>query len=1142
MEAVGQTELDGHNHIHLNVGGQWYSVPKCVVGRYRESKLHQAVFRYGSDTNVLFVEGDGRMFQHVLNYLTTGELVLPPQFNEHELLIHEARETYGIMSLVEKLEKARRNNSSGEKLNDRRLRIGQDKYRRRLEMCPEMNSDRPFLTDIATLQKYPLLKQNSILVWLTENGYAFIHCNNDQFRHILNSCHHGVGLIPQDHSEANRAIDEIGRYGVTDKAKYGNTQRNIKKPGSKLDEIGQDICPPIFIMAIEILERFYSTQDLGRLEISPTKDGKGLVVHGSGNVFMQASQCLGVSRLLLLEEMSDFRDMCEAVKVSNIPALVSAVEDFQRLSLFVHPVKQSQKSQCTPLATDGVVEHNGDTTIRSSFGPEVVTVYVGNQSYAASKHMLTEAARQSRIPECVDSVLHLRGDGEMFRHILNYFRTGKLMLPPDFAEHELLRCEANHFGVSSIVSRLHQPSKVQKKAFGKEVEAVVGAKKQKRAKKKRKLCSCPECFSTTSNTVPSSRECSENLSQSVSIESEMVPNQQDGTDVRYTQGPVGNNDVPSSRNSPRHSVFIKMAKTGAGKTTILQGSPLSATGKDNGSNQQKLTFYQGRASVCQVGTDGRLQIELILSKPNNGQKPNCVQRESSDKNDITNHNGNSKTLMESRECCLPSASQRLVQMSKTVLEMTKTDIPLARRQFSTDNIINHSNCSSLSHPAKNDSKVAIKSDHSYSHPPSKVNKSAPNKPSSLKGAMKPPKSKQKQVTMADPIAESHCYESTSNSSQGEVRCEKAEDFGYIAVIKHPHVHGQHKEKGSPYKPLATSRLYVGTQDHPIGNDVAVMSLLNHTRQLCVDTTQRIHFERDKPTEGEAYPVITGKLTNLPKEEQLDVEGTGHGMHTVRQTVAHSGNNITAYSQSRPCAVAETNSAMACPNEKHLVIGLGLVSKKVPKTAKSPDASIESTPKGSIHLRNLTKLCSQVSWLHSVPQQPDITAHSSLTDSYNEKTVLGISDLDSMKENADPNIKPTLEVRHAESSKAQALTSGDISVGVAGSPAERQSTKLPLASTPVDEGNTHQKYILLPLSAKDVVYARMCHRFLLGVIEDSKKLGDVPELTAEVARLVHRLWNAHLSPSTFVDCLSQLAPFKSHTCMHLTPWIKVRTLR
>ncbi|XP_035680225.1 uncharacterized protein LOC118418432 isoform X2 [Branchiostoma floridae] len=68
------------------------------------------------------------------------------------------------------------------------------------------------------------------------------------------------------------------------------------------------------------------------------------------------------------------------------------------------------------------------------------------------------------------------------------------------------------------------------------------------------------------------------------------------------------------------------------------------------------------------------------------------------------------------------------------------------------------------------------------------------------------------------------------------------------------------------------------------------------------------------------------------------------------------------------------------------------------------------------------------------------------------------------------------------------------------------------------------------------------RFLLGVIEDSKKLGDVPELTAEVARLVHRLWNAHLSPSTFVDCLSQLAPFKSHTCMHLTPWIKVRTLR
>ncbi|XP_078608748.1 uncharacterized protein LOC144880479 isoform X1 [Branchiostoma floridae x Branchiostoma japonicum] len=318
-----------------------------------------------------------------------------------------------------------------------------------------------------------------------------------------------------------------------------------------------------------------------------------------------------------------------------------------------------------------------------------------------------------------------------------------------------------------------------------------------------------------------------------------------------------------------------------------------------------------------------------------------------------------------------------------------------------------------------------------------------------------------------------------------------------------------------------------------------MSLLNHTRQLCVDRTQRIHCERDKLTKGEAYPVKarTGKLTKQAGEEQLDVEGDV--MH--RQTVAYPDKNTTTYSQSRPCAVAKTNSAMACPNEEHLVIGLGLVNKKVPKTAKSPDASIESTPKGSIHLRNLTKLCSQVSWLHSVPQQPDITAQSALTDSCKEKIVLDASDLDSMKENADPNTKPTREgsgdVRHAKSSKAQALACKDILVRVAGSPEDRQATKLPLASTPVDEGNTHQKYILLPLSAKDVVYARICHRFLLGVIEDSKKLGDVPELTAEVARLVHRLWNAHLSPSTFVDCLSQLAPFKSHTCKHLTPWIK-----
>ncbi|CAH1270677.1 KCTD19 [Branchiostoma lanceolatum] len=1170
MEAGGHTKLDCRDEIHLNVGGQWYNVNKYMVARYRESKLYQAVSRYGSDTNVLFVEGDGRMFQHVLNFVTTGKLVLPPHFNEHELLIHEVRETYGIKSLVDKLENVRRN-EHGEHLGPIGLKTGLTTCSRSFDMYPQMNSGRPFLTDIAVLQKYPLLKQKTTVVWLTENGFAFVQSEDDHFRHILNSCHHGVCLIPQDHSEACKFKKEIERYGITDKAnryfyKDGNTQSNRKKPASHTDDMVEECCPPIYVMAIEILQRLSSTHNLGRLEISPTKDGKGLVIHGSGNMFVQASQCLGVDKLLLLEELSDFHDMYEAVKVSDIPALVTAVEDFQRSPPFLPPVEQSQKSHCPPFATEEIdllSGHNSGGTVNpSSFGPEVVSVYVGNQTYATSRYTLTEAAKQSRIPDSVEGALHLRGDGDMFRHILNYFRTGRLMLPPDFAEHELLICEANCLGVSCIASLLDQPSVVLKKAEGKEVHVKAAAvvKKQKRTKTKRRLCSCPECYSTASEKAPN-KECFANLSSQATVGSETVPNKQEiasGIDAHDTQGRVVINDVASSRNNPEHSVFIKLAKTGASKPASTQGPLLSVTSKDNCSGQHKLTVYQGRASVCQVGPDGRLQIELILSKPDNGQKPKCLQQRSSspDENGIAKQSGNPKTLMELRESCLSSASQRLMQMSKTVLEiqtLTKTDIPFARRQFPTDSVINPTNCSkpisSLPDPAHSESKVAVNTDHSYSHPPSKVNKSVTNKTSSLKGAMKPPKSKPKLVTISDSTVESHCQKSTSRNynSQGQEECKRAEDFGYIAVIKHPHVHGHHTDKGFPYKPFSTSRLYIGAQNHLIENDVTVtvLSLLNHTRQLCEDRIQRSHSEVNKPTKGEA-----SKLTKS-EEDKLDVEE----YVTHKQTVAYSSKETTAKGESRSCAVGETKSAMSHHTGEHLVSASNMAKEdncseqkgcdEVAKLTKSPDASIESTPKGSIHLRNLTKLCSQVSWLHSVPQQPDVTAQGTITERYKEKTVLAVSEMYAKKENTDPNTEHTgqssRDVTHADSSKDQALASGDISVRDPGSPPEdprrQSSTDLPLTSTPEEEGILQQKSILLPLSDKDVVYARMCHRFLLGVIEDSKRLGDMPALTAEVARLVLRLWNANLSPSAFAERLSQLAPFKSHTCEHLTLWIK-----
>ncbi|OQR67700.1 BTB/POZ domain-containing protein KCTD1-like, partial [Tropilaelaps mercedesae] len=80
----------------------------CIIHRYPESRLGK-LFN-GSIPIVLdslkqhyFIDRDGKMFRHVLNFLRTGSLVLPTDFAELALLVEEAR-FYDIPSLSRALQ------------------------------------------------------------------------------------------------------------------------------------------------------------------------------------------------------------------------------------------------------------------------------------------------------------------------------------------------------------------------------------------------------------------------------------------------------------------------------------------------------------------------------------------------------------------------------------------------------------------------------------------------------------------------------------------------------------------------------------------------------------------------------------------------------------------------------------------------------------------------------------------------------------------------------------------------------------------------------------------------------------------------------------------------------------------------------
>lgn len=78
--------------IGLNIGGQVYLTTQSTLNRSDlRSKLHGSLLqqRARDAQGNFFFDMDGVVFRHILNYLRTGELSLPENFEEFDLLMVE---------------------------------------------------------------------------------------------------------------------------------------------------------------------------------------------------------------------------------------------------------------------------------------------------------------------------------------------------------------------------------------------------------------------------------------------------------------------------------------------------------------------------------------------------------------------------------------------------------------------------------------------------------------------------------------------------------------------------------------------------------------------------------------------------------------------------------------------------------------------------------------------------------------------------------------------------------------------------------------------------------------------------------------------------------------------------------------------
>ncbi|XP_019616694.1 PREDICTED: BTB/POZ domain-containing protein KCTD19-like [Branchiostoma belcheri] len=368
------------NIVTLNVGGHIYTTARSTLTRYPDSMLGAM---FGGDLETLrddqgryFIDRNGRMFEHVLNFLRTGQLVLPEDFKELPLLEMEA-DFYQIQPLIEALKTYK------------------------ASCAHDFVVVRPSLT-------YPQFTVVSANTKEVENKVKDLSLKK-QTRKMSN---------PNDIVSLN-----VGGHIYT-------TTRATLMAGSQ-----------------SMLSRMVSQGPRGRAQTrgaEPLRDPQGrYFIDRDGVVFRHVLNFLRIGKLVLPEGFKELDLLEKEAEFYEIEELIEALRIM--------------------MGKDRPEDYYYDDDVEMSTSSDVVTLDVGGHVYRTTMTTLT------RYPDSMlgamfggdfDALRDDQGryfidrDGTLFRHVLNFLRTGQLVLPEDFKELPLLEMEADFYQIQPLIEAL----------------------------------------------------------------------------------------------------------------------------------------------------------------------------------------------------------------------------------------------------------------------------------------------------------------------------------------------------------------------------------------------------------------------------------------------------------------------------------------------------------------------------------------------------------------------------------------------------------------------------------------------------------------------------------------------------------------
>uniref|UniRef100_A0A452HXL2 Potassium channel tetramerisation-type BTB domain-containing protein n=1 Tax=Gopherus agassizii TaxID=38772 RepID=A0A452HXL2_9SAUR len=465
----------------FNVGGWHFSIPKSKIAQFPESLLwKESSALVPSENPRLFIDRDGFTFRHVHYYLHTSKLSFSSCAELN--LLYEQALILQLTPLLQTLDNLK------EGKHNLRVRPADIPIAERASMnywrtqkCISKPSEFPIkspaftglhdkaplgLMDTPLLDteeevhycflpldlvgKYPTLVNDDNLLWLLENA-ALIECECSEFRFIVNFLRSEKILLPDNFSNIDVLEAEVVTLGIPNLTNAVKLYR-----GNLVSLYFQCILPftfrlivrpPLYVMALGVLVK-YPDSALGQLHIESTLDRNQLYISGNGVLFQHVKNWLGTCRLPLTENMSEIHELCAYLDKRDIT---------------YEPMKDALKSylkQKIPAETKG---HDEDWTaeVRVHSLHQIVKIYVGNHWYETYLQTLLKC------PELLSNCkkvywitygqsLLIHGDGQIFRHILNFLRLGKLFLPSEFKEWSLFCQEAEEYRIPSLFEALYQ--------------------------------------------------------------------------------------------------------------------------------------------------------------------------------------------------------------------------------------------------------------------------------------------------------------------------------------------------------------------------------------------------------------------------------------------------------------------------------------------------------------------------------------------------------------------------------------------------------------------------------------------------------------------------------------------------------------